>query len=75
MVDNIGFPEYLVDNKRLDDEYKDVSIITNKPARTKELLNIGYVIRVLFHLLWFSCLNIDSFINSLFPDAPSSHVL
>ena len=48
MVDNIGFPDYLVDNRLLDDEYKDVSIITNRPARKKELLNIGCVTRVLF---------------------------
>lgn len=27
MADNIGYPDYLVDDKLLDDEYKDVSII------------------------------------------------
>jgi len=25
MVENIGFPDYLLDDKLLDDEYKDVS--------------------------------------------------
>lgn len=26
MVENIGFPDYIVDDKLLDEEYKDVSI-------------------------------------------------
>lgn len=27
MVENIGYPEYIMDNKLLDDQYKDVSFI------------------------------------------------
>ena len=27
MVENIGFPDYLMDDKLLDDKYKDVSIL------------------------------------------------
>ena len=32
MVEHIGFPDYIMDDKILDEEYKDVS---NKPARLK----------------------------------------